>query len=152
MTPLYVAVSVMDKEYIEKLVNAGANINTQDTLVGESILMKAIEGRAEKEIINYLISQGANVNIEDKHGSTALILAMKHYSDIDIVKSLIKAGADVNKGSDLMHGNALMCAYWNLVPENIIELLIENGADTTIKDREGTDMETYRLYWEEKMN
>ena len=52
---------------------------------------------------------------------------------IDVVKSLLKAGVNINERGGSFGGTALHAAVWRNHPE-IIQLLIEAGADQTVKD------------------
>ncbi|HQQ97876.1 MAG TPA: ankyrin repeat domain-containing protein [Cyclobacteriaceae bacterium] len=77
-----------DVDKVKSLVEAGANVNYTDangnTPVGVAYL--------SPEVTQYLISKGADVN----GGFPSLVSASRYYS-IDVMKMLLKAGADPNK-------------------------------------------------------
>lgn len=79
------------------------------------------------------------LNVGDKLSRTLLYLAARN-GYIDIVKYLIKIGVDLNKtqdnGSTPLHGAAF---YGN---EEVVKLLIENGANPFIKNKFGNLAET----------
>lgn len=77
-----------DVEKVKSLVEGGANVNYADangnTPIGVAYLSPAVT--------EYLISKGADVN----GGFPSLVSASRYYS-IDVMKMLLKAGADPNK-------------------------------------------------------
>jgi len=83
-----------------------------------------------------LIASGVDINVQnDMQGMTALIMACT-YGFTDIVKYLISEGADVNI-QDTMYGyTALFGAAYS--SQELVEILLANGADIHIKSKEGT--------------
>lgn len=95
------------------------------------------------------IADGGDVNAvindfdDDFYSETALEVAVTHSSlqHLQIVKELIKAGADINH-RHYYHGETpLMMAVYALVDgygsEEIVKLLVDSGADVTIKSKSG---------------
>lgn len=76
------------------------------------------------------------VNIE-------LINATKK-NDIDKIKKLIKAGADLDQ-QDERFGMVLLMeiCYYNKNPENIVKIFLENGANANAVDKWGRDALDY---------
>lgn len=98
---LIIAVNNGDKEKVELLVAAGANVNVTDPMENDHILLNldtllhiAIL-RRYPEIVDILIAAGANVDAQNCHGWTPLHMAAEH-NQIDAARSLLAAGADVN--------------------------------------------------------
>lgn len=83
----------IDLKYVVMLVNAGADVNTQNH-EGETPLMIATQTR-ELETMNFLIRSGAKLDIQDKDGDTALTRAVTDSSDPAVVTTLIKSGANL---------------------------------------------------------
>lgn len=83
-----------------------------------------------------LIAGGIDINVQDEmQGNTALTMACA-YGFTDIVKYLISEGADVNI-QDTMYGyTALFGAAYS--PQELVEILLANGADIHTKSKEGT--------------
>ncbi len=52
----------------------GMNINSQDTVSGMTLLMRAVSF-GQENIVKLLLNHGANVNMKDNTGSTPLIAA-----------------------------------------------------------------------------
>lgn len=74
---------------VKQLVEAGANVNATDSK-GASPLLSCWFW---PEITQYLIDKGANPN----DGDLPVILRAAQYNSIDVMKILLKAGADANK-------------------------------------------------------
>jgi len=94
-----------DKEIISLLLSAGVDVNEIDYNFGKTALMWACEDiygdRHHKEnMIKELIAQGAKINATDYRGWTALMYAVITNGNPDLVKQLVKAGADINKICD----------------------------------------------------
>jgi ankyrin repeat protein len=76
---------------VRSLLNAGAEIDTKDDVVGYTALMHAAE-RGHTETVKELIKAGADLNARNKNNDTALTLAEKSKQDV-VVKLLEVAGA-----------------------------------------------------------
>lgn len=83
------------------------------------------------EIADFCIKHGANVNHRDNENNTPLIRVSK-FGNTEIVEKLINAGANVN-AQDKYDKTALAKAISNNpINYELIELLLKNGADSTI--------------------
>ena len=78
---------------VERLIDAGADLNVQGIL-DVTALIRAIT-KGHKEIVKALIDAGADLNIKDMLKNTALLSAV-HDGHTDMAKMLIDAGADLN--------------------------------------------------------
>ncbi len=105
-------------------------------------LIEAVK-TGKKEIVAFFLDNNVNPNIdgviETKHrsifscdSSTSLIAAIQ-YNYTDIIKMLIKKGANVNYESSIESTSALITAVVKGNKE-IVALLLENGANTNHKD------------------
>jgi ankyrin repeat protein len=98
------------------------------------------------KVAKLLVERGADLKEKDKVGNTALHLACLHGRD-DMVQLLIDAKADVNA---LNNGGqtALMAAINNrMFGEKVIPILIQNGADVTMKDNMGITAVRHAFLW-----
>jgi ankyrin repeat protein len=92
------------------------------------------------DIVNDLIEKGVNVNAKNEIERSALLIAItkklyvekKNYTDI--IKLLIKSGADVNE-IDRHKVSLLMKAIENDNDKDIIDILIKAGADVNKLDK-----------------
>lgn len=95
--PVVTAVILGDIEDLQRLLDEGANINTQDSN-GASALMMAIEQDwANPKWIDLLISKGIDINLQNKDGDTALDLA-RYFERKESIQKLITFGAQGKNG------------------------------------------------------
>ena len=83
--------------YVDVVLNSGVDMKDFFNINGDSILIDAIRKRRSEKIIKKLVSM-INVNKGNKHGNTPLHYAA-HYRCLYSIKSLIRAGADMNAKS-----------------------------------------------------
>jgi len=87
--------------------------------------------------VKFLLSKGANPNITDNSGDTALLsvgfISDSIDDDIEIVRLLIKAGADIDfqdsNGSTALHSAVMFERSY------LVKALLDNGANTEIRDK-----------------
>jgi len=84
-----------------------------------------------------LISQGSDPNQKDKYGTT-LLMGACHFADVAMARFLLAHGAGVNDPRSPKGRTPLMvaCAYWSGM--NMVELLVDKGADVNITSTDGT--------------
>ncbi|WP_241158541.1 ankyrin repeat domain-containing protein [Cohnella candidum] len=133
-TPLHWAVQENHFDVTKFLVRRGANVNVKDADGFSALYIAASNGYIE--IIGLLLSSGAEIDIkcEGSKNCTPLHIAVC-YGHFDSVKMLIKHNASLN-AIDNNAQTSLHYAYINNHSE-IISVLEEHGADTTIKDSYG---------------
>ncbi len=100
-------------------------------------LMVAVTGLSAKEI-SMVTDASITKNIKNVDISSFCMAIVK--GDYNTVKSLISLGEDVNQKS-LGMTPAMFAARYNKV--EILELLIENGADLKIKSNKGFSVKKY---------
>lgn len=79
---------------LKLLIDAGSDVNAMDE-IENTPLMLALACKNEK-ITKFLLESGANVNAKNFLGEISLHVAINAQCDVNILKILIKAGADVN--------------------------------------------------------
>ncbi|MDR1123424.1 MAG: hypothetical protein LBL61_02215, partial [Elusimicrobiota bacterium] len=131
-TPLSVAAKYYPS-YIPILVKYGADINKQDEKDGRTILHMHKKNIVTLRIITAV---GADVNIKDNDGDTPINWYWGAVGDnIYTIAELLNRGADINsqdnKGGTIFHKNS------SYADAKEIELLIQLGADPSIKNNEG---------------
>lgn len=128
-TPLSAAVRMGALSVIAPLVAARADVNQKDQILGETLLMEAVDRfGGTPALISKLIEHGAGVNAKHAEwGYTPLQQAVKHPAT---VKVLLDAGAEVDEG-DEEEETALMKAAKEGVAESIT-LLLQYGADVNL--------------------
>jgi ankyrin repeat protein len=130
LTPLmYAAKEFRNDNIVRLLLKSGAAVNATDRKGQTPVFY----GLRSAEITRSLIKAGAVVNVRDSCGSTPLIEASKCYYDTDIVKMLLRRGANVNTtnndGVSAIRYAAIDTPHWQLDdPEFIFHHLKKAGA------------------------
>ena len=94
--PLHCAVIHRKYEFAKRLMEAGTDVNSRSK-DGRTPVLTAVEF-GNQNFMDLLIEEGADVNIADDDGVTPLIYGVEH--GYRFVRSLINAGADVNRLRD----------------------------------------------------
>ncbi len=81
------------------------------------------------------LAQGVNINMFNRNGVTPLNVAVYYYPNMDIIKLLLRAGADVNKPDGQKQLPINLAIRSN--DERIVKLFIEQGASTSQVDWSG---------------
>ncbi len=104
---------------------------------GLTALMQAA-AHGHTEVVRLILEAGATADSEDKDGRTALIFACGKEGNLETVKLLLAARAKINKKprDEFIDWTALTSASYNSHIE-IVQFLLENGADHSIKDSQG---------------
>lgn len=119
------------------LIQAGADVNAADRIKDSPFLYAAAEGRLE--ILDMTLAHGANLASTNRYGGTALIPAC-HHGHIDIVYRLLKTKIDVNHVNHLGWTallEAVILGDGGPIYIEIVEALLQAGADPRLADREG---------------
>ena len=135
-TPLHVAVEQGNGEIVKILVAAGADVNAEGFMSRTPLSLATEEGATE--IMRILLGPGPEAGTsadgEDKEaasapsiGSEALFTAIEK-SDVEMVRLLVEAGADVNAAEGFGRSTPLLDAVEQSDVE-IVRLLLEAGAD-----------------------
>jgi ankyrin repeat protein len=97
------AVENHNRDMVNVLISAGANVNSENRLRRTPLMH--LDAEATVELVRDLISAGANVNASDESGRTVLMNAATSCS-LEVIKALIDAGAKVdardNQGDTLL--------------------------------------------------
>ena len=91
------------------------------------------------------IKKGADINARAGYialGMTPLMHAVRDNESPEVIRMLVKLGADVNAKEYVVKTTPLMYAAYNKNPE-VIRTLVELGADIDAKDYEGKNAMYY---------
>lgn len=125
-------------ETVEALIQKGADVDIRDHNL-ENVLLNA-GARGNLEIVRLAIEAGADPTITNRYGGVAIIPASER-GHVEVVRELL-----VNSDTDVNHINNL---YWTALLEavilgdggkkhqEIVQLLVDHGADLSIADKEG---------------
>ncbi|KAK5644467.1 hypothetical protein RI129_005767 [Pyrocoelia pectoralis] len=139
-TPLIQAIEQDDLQMVTFLLNIGANVNNSTLITKRTPLMVALF-RNNIHISNLLISKGGDASAVDCNNLTAF-----HYAvDSNIINNVelciqhkFNINASDNKGwTPLIRAVILNCC------DEILLLLLKNGADASLKDKRGFDFKAH---------
>jgi ankyrin repeat protein len=148
-TPLMVAANRAAIVLVKHLLSEGANVNAQSE-GGHTPLMLAIVSynemnaikKVEKDnsnpslaVIKALLDAGADVNIATNGGNTALQEAALQ-GNPEITKLLLERKAEINAVNQWNETALIVCGLKSGSAE-VAQLLLNAGADTTVKDVDG---------------
>lgn len=132
-TPLFEAVvgghnKYIKPAFIESLLDKGARVS-------DDAFVEACKGNID--VLEMLLKRGANVNSRDTYYSTkpTALMAAVSGGNLEAVNLLLTNGANLDE-TDAYGDTALMYGA-RYGTKNICKLLIEKGADTTIKNKHG---------------
>ncbi len=137
-TPVMAATYHNHVETVKALIDAGADIELQDKNKENPFLYASKEGYVD--IVKLTIDAGTNIREINHRGGTALIPAAER-GHVEVVKELVdRTDIDVNYRNDLGWTALLEAIVLGNGSENhkqIVQLLIDHGADVNMADREG---------------
>lgn len=124
-------------EVARALILAGADVNRKDGELNSPFLVAAATGQID--IVRLALSHGADPRSTDRYDGTALIAASQH-GNVEIVKLLLKAGLSVDHVNQLGWTallEAVVLGDGSARYEEVVQLLLDAGADANLADREG---------------
>jgi len=125
-------------EVARVLILAGADVNRKDGEANSPFLQSAAMGQAD--LVRLEIAHGADLRSTDRYDGTALIAASEH-GHVAVVKLLLQAGVPVDHVNQLGWTallEAIILGDGSQRYEDIVQLLLDAGADANLADREGT--------------
>ncbi|ORY56968.1 uncharacterized protein BCR38DRAFT_414280 [Pseudomassariella vexata] len=140
LCPIYAAVRKADVQFLELLLENGAQVSfshEEQTPLIEAVRFYGRWGgiRASIAVVTKLVEHGADVNRPDRQGCTPLMHAIKQKPDLEICKVRISKGADVNvrncKGESPLH------IAMSSREIEVLKLLVSTGANVQAQDLDG---------------
>lgn len=144
-SPLLIATHNNQVEIAKSLIDSGADINQQDAIQDSPYLYAGAQGKTE--ILAYMMEKSTpNQKIVNRYGGNALIPAAEK-GHLDTVKLLLTdKSVDINYQNDFGYTaliEAIALRDGSKVYQDIVSVLLESGADKTLKDSTGRDAEDY---------
>lgn len=143
VTALIAASSEGHAGIVQYLAEKGANINAKDQ--DETTAIMAASARGHVDVVKALLAAGAAVNEQNADGHSALMFAyngknqvetlFERYSQYIHESGSEKGEEDANADDDGGTGPLIREALDNHTA--LVDLLLKNGADTSLKDKEG---------------
>lgn len=130
--PLLAASESGELAIVELLLDAGAPIDAADDTLHYTALMRAVSNK-NIPLIDLLVARGADVDHQgaNEDGNTALLMALdpnwNEVGDLDVVRALLRNGADPNRPNDAGWTPLMFAAH---TPEvKVVAALLAAGAD-----------------------
>lgn len=120
--------------YLVDEVKIAPNAKDKD---GQTILHLLVKQQEQDEAIQFFLSKGLDINQTDKDGNSVFMVAAGT-KNIDLLKSFLPKVKNIN-AVNLAGESALTNAIKNGSIE-VIEFLINNGANLQIKDKKGQNL------------
>lgn len=144
-TPLLIATHQNFIGIAKQLIDAGADINVQDHISDSPYLYAGAQGKTE--ILTYMLEkQVPNQQKVNRFGGNALIPAAEK-GHLENVKLLLKDGRVAINHQNNYGYTALIEAValrdGSEIYQQIVDVLLESGADKTLKDNTGRTAEDY---------
>ncbi|MFM1655496.1 ankyrin repeat domain-containing protein [Brevibacillus sp. B_LB10_24] len=137
-TPVMTATYGGHTEAVKTLIDAGADINIRDDRSDNVLLYAGAEGILD--IVKLAIEAGADTTLTNRFGGTALIPACER-GHVQVVKELLThSDVDVNHVNNLGWTGlleAIILSDGGLRHQEIVQLLVDHGADVNLADRDG---------------
>jgi len=102
---------------VKLLLENGANTNVKDDNGYTALMFAAVNG--DVGVLNLLIDKGAALEAKNTNGNTALMMSATAAHHIEVVRALIKAGANVNTKD--AQGYSVLWVTQNIIPEDAAE-------------------------------
>ncbi|KAJ0135112.1 Glutathione S-transferase psoE [Fusarium oxysporum f. sp. albedinis] len=117
-------------QVVERLLNAGANVNAAPAADRGRTALQAASAVGHIQVVERLLNAGANVNAAAaaRYGRTALQAASEG-GHIQVVERLLNAGADVNAAAAARYGRTALQAASAVGHIQVVERLLEAGAN-----------------------
>ncbi|POH60382.1 ankyrin repeat domain-containing protein [Arthrobacter glacialis] len=134
---LILAAKANDLPLVDRLIQAGGNVNAKDSMQDSAFLYAGAEGF--NEILELTLAHGADVSSTNRYGGTALIPASEH-GHVETVRILIKAGVPVNHVNNLgwtAMQEAVLLNDGGPKQQDVVRQLLDAGADPDLRDPEG---------------
>lgn len=141
ITSLIAASSEGHAECVKLLVDSNVNVNIKDK-DGTNALMAAA-ARGHLDVVSLLLAAGANINDQNADGHTALMFAYNGKNQVETLwerfnQFVSEAETDADSKGDTDDngtGPVIREALDNHTA--LVDLLLKNGADASLKDKEG---------------
>ena len=137
-TPVMMATYAHQTETVEALIRAGADINIRDNNLDNPLLYASARGLLD--IVRLALDAKADTRLTNRYGGVSVIPA-SHRGHVEIVRELLtRSDVQVNHINNLGWTallEAIILGDGKLAHQQIVQLLVDHGADVQIADKDG---------------
>ena len=138
-TLILIATHNNDVPIAQLLIDNGANVNLQDTILDSAYLYAGAQGRTE--ILDYMLRHAdIDFSVVNRYGGNTLIPAAEK-GHIDAVRLLVAdPNIDINFQNNFGYTaliEAVALTDGSEVFQEIVQVLVDHGADTNLRDNSG---------------
>lgn len=137
-TPIMRATYARQVETVDALIRAGADINIQDHTLANPLLYASAEGLLD--IVKLALGARADTRLTNRYGGVSLIPAAER-GHVEVVRELLThSDVEVNHVNHLGWTallEAVILGEGKLAHQQIVQLLVEHGADVQMADKDG---------------
>jgi ankyrin repeat protein len=134
-TALMIAIKADHQDIVKLLLNsADIDLDCQEKYSGDTALISATRSD-QTTIIDWLVEKHANINLTNCHNETALLIASRA-GFLNSVKLLLTAAKIDLDAQENKYGNTALIFAATSGNEDVVQLLLEEGADSNLKNHE----------------
>ncbi|MBQ0152359.1 MAG: ankyrin repeat domain-containing protein [Chryseobacterium sp.] len=117
-------------------------LNPKAVNASEQTLLHVLAGRPNAEVNNFFLAKGVDVTKADKEGNTVLMNAAAG-KDVAFVQTLLSKAKNINSTNE--KGESALTKAIASGSSEMVSLLIKNGADAKVVDKNGNNLAYYWL-------
>jgi uncharacterized protein len=120
-------------------IEKGGDVNAKDNTQQSAFLISTSEVGDSTDLLDLTLAHGADINAKDSYNGTGLIRAADR-GFVTICERLIEAGVDIDHVNNLGWTallEAVILGGGDRAHQQVVALLLEKGADRSIKDPRG---------------
>ncbi|CAJ1958374.1 unnamed protein product [Cylindrotheca closterium] len=141
ITPLIAASSEGHGDCVQLLIAAGASLDMKDTDGTNSLMAAAARGHLD--VVSKLLAAGAKINEQNVDGHTALMFAYNGKNQVETLweryNQFVSESQADEENKDNVDDNGTGKTIREALDSHssLVQLLLKNGADASLKDKEG---------------
>lgn len=141
-TAIFYAIEARSSAILQILIENGVNIDHLDSFKRTALQDAAIS--ANNKVFDYILGKTTLLNNSDIHGNNLIFDAVAN-GNLELIKKVGSLKKDININQINLDGNSILHKETVLRDKNLALLLMDLGADPTIKDKNGKNFLFYTI-------